>query len=99
MAAAAATLVEAVVVTTARRSHGTDRLDRHQLAPPWPMTTTTMMMMRRGGAKTVRARRHNNQPSDSIEGEEEMLMEGDVAMEAETAFSMELSVGVVLQKI
>ncbi len=26
-------------------------------------------------------------------------MEGDVAMEAETAFSMDLSVGVVLQKI
>ncbi len=52
-----------------------------------------------GGAKTVRARRHNNQPSNSIAGEEEMLMEGDVAMEAETAFSMDLSVGVVLQKI
>jgi hypothetical protein len=27
-----------------------------------------------------------------------MLMEGDVAMEEETAFSMDLSVGVVLQK-
>jgi hypothetical protein len=33
-----------------------------------------------------RARRHNNQPSGSIAGKEEMLMEGDVAMEAETAF-------------
>ena len=46
-----------------------------------------------------RARRHNNQPSDSIAGKEEMLMEGDVAMEAETAFPKDLSVGVVLQKI
>jgi hypothetical protein len=51
------------------------------------------------GAKMVRARGHNNQPSNSIAGEEEMLMEGDVVIEAETAFSIDLLVGVVLQNI
>ena len=34
-----------------------------------------------------------------IAGEEEMLIVGGVAMEEETVFSIDLSVGVVMQKI